>query len=90
MSLLRGCCCVGLRKGWFPLVSDCGIELNRLARNIAVIPKSNNQARLAENLDVLGFDLTTEDIESITALDRGLRFNDPGFYLPNYPLRIFA
>lgn len=59
-------------------------------RNIAVIPKSNNQTRLAENLDVLGFDLTTEEIEAITALDRGLRFNDPGFYLPNYPLRIFA
>ncbi|KAJ5341155.1 hypothetical protein N7541_010279 [Penicillium brevicompactum] len=59
-------------------------------RNIAVIPKSNNQTRLAENLDVLGFDLTAEEIEAITALDRGLRFNDPGFYLPNYPLRIFA
>ena len=61
-----------------------------MLRNIAVIPKSNNQTRLAENLDVLGFDLTTEEIEAITALDRGLRFNDPGFYLPNYPLRIFA
>jgi D-xylose reductase len=59
-------------------------------RNIAVIPKSNNQTRLAENLDILGFDLTTEEIEAITALDRGLRFNDPGFYLPDYPLRIFA
>ncbi|KAK7422711.1 NAD(P)H-dependent D-xylose reductase (XR) [Neonectria punicea] len=59
-------------------------------RGIAVIPKSNNPARLAQNLDVLSFDLAEDEIESIAGLDRGLRFNDPGFYLPNYPLRIFA
>lgn len=55
-----------------------------------MIPKSNNPTRLAENLDVLEFDLTDEEIEAISALDRGLRFNDPGFYLANHPLRIFA
>ena len=59
-------------------------------RGIAVIPKSNNPNRLAQNLDVTNFDLAEEEIESISALDRGLRFNDPGFYLPNFPLRIFA
>ncbi|KAM5351785.1 hypothetical protein ACJ41O_004508 [Fusarium nematophilum] len=59
-------------------------------RGIAVIPKSNNPNRLAQNLDVIGFDLSEDEIENISALDRGLRFNDPGFYLPNYPLRIFA
>lgn len=59
-------------------------------RNIAVIPKSNNHSRLAQNLDVVSFGLSREEIESISALDRGLRFNDPGFYLPNFPLRIFA
>lgn len=59
-------------------------------RNIAVIPKSNNPNRLAQNLDVLAFDLSKEETESISGLDRGLRFNDPGFYLPNHPLRIFA
>lgn len=59
-------------------------------RGIAVIPKSNNPGRLAQNLDVLSFDLTEGEIESISGLDRGLRFNDPGFYLPNKPLRIFA
>ncbi|KAI1020599.1 hypothetical protein LB504_010249 [Fusarium proliferatum] len=59
-------------------------------RNIAVIPKSNNPSRLAQNLDVVSFGLSREEIESISALDRGLRFNDPGFYLPNFPLRIFA
>ncbi|KAF7558717.1 hypothetical protein G7046_g5449 [Stylonectria norvegica] len=59
-------------------------------RGIAVIPKSNNPGRLEQNLDVLGFDLAEEEVVSISALDRGLRFNDPGFYLPNHPLRIFA
>ncbi|KIW21672.1 hypothetical protein PV08_02252 [Exophiala spinifera] len=60
-------------------------------RNIAVIPKSNNPRRLQENLEVgaSSFDLTKDEIDGITALDRGLRFNDPGFYLQQ-PLRIFA
>jgi D-xylose reductase len=60
-------------------------------RNIAVIPKSNNLGRLQQNLEVGGgsFDLTKEEIDAISALDRGLRFNDPGFYLAK-PLRIFA
>ncbi|KAJ0424792.1 NADP-dependent oxidoreductase domain-containing protein [Aspergillus carlsbadensis] len=58
-------------------------------RGIAVIPKSNNAARLAQNLEVLGFDMTQHELGSISALDKGLRFNDPGVYLPNHPLRIF-
>lgn len=59
-------------------------------RGIAVIPKSNNVNRLKQNLDVTSFDLTSEEIEAISALDKGLRFNDPGFYLKNKPIRIFA
>ncbi|KAH8168539.1 aldo/keto reductase family protein [Sarocladium implicatum] len=59
-------------------------------RGVAVIPKSNNPGRLAQNLDVLSFDLEGQEVKSISDLDRGLRFNDPGFYLTNQPLRIFA
>ncbi|OQU97496.1 hypothetical protein CLAIMM_03421 [Cladophialophora immunda] len=60
-------------------------------QNIAVIPKSNHVERLKQNLEVGGgsFDLTEEEMRAISALDRGLRFNDPGFYL-HKPLRIFA
>ncbi|EXJ95890.1 hypothetical protein A1O1_01015 [Capronia coronata CBS 617.96] len=58
-------------------------------RNIAVIPKSNNVNRLQQNLEATDFDLTDAEIEAISALDKGLRFNDPGFYLDK-PLRIFA
>jgi D-xylose reductase len=46
-------------------------------RGIAVIPKSNNEKRLAQNLDVNSFDMTPEELKSISALDRNLRFNNP-------------
>ncbi|KAH8173189.1 aldo/keto reductase family protein [Sarocladium implicatum] len=58
-------------------------------REVAVIPKSNNPDRLAQNLDVLNFDLNQAEIDEISGLDKGLRFNDPGYYLVNRPLRIF-
>ncbi|EEA21600.1 D-xylose reductase [Talaromyces marneffei ATCC 18224] len=54
-------------------------------RNIAVIPKSNDPARLAQNLDVTGWNLEEAEIEAINGLDLGLRFNDPlnyGLYIP--------
>lgn len=56
-------------------------------RDVAVIPKSNDPARLAQNLDVFGFDLTEGEVEGISGLDRGLRFNDPvnyGIPIPIY------
>nr|QFR37043.1 aldo-keto reductase [Cyberlindnera americana] len=59
-------------------------------RGICVIPKSNNPGRLSENLSHTVFDLSEEELKKISALDKNLRFNDPGFYLPNHPLRIFA
>jgi D-xylose reductase len=58
-------------------------------RGIAVIPKSNNKDRLAQNLEVTDFDLQEDEIKAISGLDRGLRFNDPGFYLKT-PLPLFA
>lgn len=46
-------------------------------RGIAVIPKSNNQGRLEQNLHVTDFDLEKSELESISSLDRNLRFNNP-------------
>lgn len=57
-------------------------------RGLAVIPKSNSQHRLEENLDVTGFDMSDQELESISGLDRGLRFNNPRDYLGT--LNIFA
>ncbi|KAJ5121876.1 hypothetical protein N7448_003008 [Penicillium atrosanguineum] len=56
-------------------------------RKIAVIPKSNNPTRLAQNLQVTDFDLEASELESISALDKGLRFNDPIAY--GLPIPIF-
>jgi len=49
-------------------------------KGIAVIPKSNNQKRLANNLDVCSFDIPEEDVKKVDALDQRLRFNDPTTY----------
>lgn len=56
-------------------------------RGVAVIPKSNNPGRLAQNLDVLGFELSEGDMGEIKSIDKGLRFNDPlnyGVPIPIY------
>lgn len=55
-------------------------------RGIIVIPKSNSTERLAQNLDSTGFDLTEDELASISALDQGLRFNNPA----DFGIRIFA
>jgi len=57
-------------------------------RGLAVIPKSNNQARLQQNLDVTSFDLEKSEVEGISKLDINLRFNNPTDYLGT--LHIFA
>lgn len=47
-------------------------------RGVAVIPKSNSVERLKQNLEVTTvFHLEEDEVKEISALDRGLRFNDP-------------
>lgn len=46
-------------------------------RGLAVIPKSNKTERLLANLTVNDFDLSAAELETISKLDVGLRFNDP-------------
>lgn len=46
-------------------------------RGIAIIPKSNSKERLQENLDALNFDLTQQEIDTISGLDENIRFNEP-------------
>lgn len=49
-------------------------------RGIAVIPKSNNQGRLQQNLECCDFDLTEAQMSEITGLDKDLKFNSPDNY----------
>jgi len=58
-------------------------------RGIAVIPKSNNVDRLKANLEVTEvFHLEQDELNKISSLNSGLRFNDPAEVDPM--LRIFA
>lgn len=45
-------------------------------RDVAVIPKSNNQGRLAQNLDVTGWNLGKDELDAVSGLNKNLRFND--------------
>ncbi len=49
-------------------------------RGTAVIPKTSRVARLSENLSVYDFELTSEEMQRVTSLDRNQRFNDPGAF----------
>ncbi|KAH9867859.1 NAD(P)H-dependent D-xylose reductase (XR) [Plenodomus lingam] len=57
-------------------------------RGISVIPKSNSQHRLQQNLEVTGFDLKEGEIEEISGLDKNLKFNAPTNY--GIPCYVFA
>lgn len=54
-------------------------------RNIAVIPKSNSETRLHENLQVNDFNLEQSEIDAINALNKNLRFNNPLNVSRKYP-----
>jgi D-xylose reductase len=49
-------------------------------RGTAVIPKSNRPERLKENLAIEDFELSHQEMQSISSLDRNQRFNDPGVF----------
>ena len=49
-------------------------------RGTAVIPKTCRLERLRENLAIFDFALSEAEMNSISALDRNRRFNDPGHF----------
>ncbi|KAL2023488.1 hypothetical protein VTK56DRAFT_2484 [Thermocarpiscus australiensis] len=59
-------------------------------RGLAVIPKSSRQKTMESNLRCTDFDLSDEDLATITAFDRGIRFNQPSNYFPTDLLWIFG
>lgn len=69
--------CIGLEKG----KSAAQVLLRwGIQRGTSVIPKTSTLERMAENLNIFDFELSDEDMASITALDRNRRFNDPGVF----------
>ena len=53
-----------------------------LQRGCAVIPKSENESRIKENLDVEGFSLSEDDMNRMKKLEKNFRMNDPGHFCP--------
>ena len=51
-------------------------------RGLAIIPKSTREPIMASNLASIEFDLSEEDIATISAFNRGIRFNQPSNVSP--------
>ncbi len=68
---------IGERHGKSPaqVVLRWGVQ-----RGTAVIPKTSRRERLAENLAIFDFELSAEEMASISGLDCHRRFNDPGVF----------
>jgi diketogulonate reductase-like aldo/keto reductase len=49
-------------------------------RGTSIVPKTTNPARLRENLSLFDFELSAEEMASISSLNRNRRFNDPGVF----------
>ena len=55
-----------------------------LQRNTAIIPKSNNVERIKENMAVFDFNLSDDEMKTISALDKHRRFNDPTYFTQKF------
>jgi D-xylose reductase len=49
-------------------------------RGTAIVPKTVRPDRLVENLTLFDFELSTNEMAAVSALNRDLRFNDPGVF----------
>jgi D-xylose reductase len=49
-------------------------------RGTAVVPKTTSRQRLVENLSIFDFELSAEQMASISALNQNRRYNDPGVF----------
>jgi D-xylose reductase len=49
-------------------------------RGTAIIPKTTKKARLAENIALFDFQLSFEEMQTLSALNRNHRYNDPGAF----------
>jgi 2,5-diketo-D-gluconate reductase A len=66
-----------------PVIEACAAEHGKTPAQVVLrwhmqlgniaIPKASSEARIRENLDVFGFDLSERDLAAINALDRGQR-----------------
>lgn len=73
-----------------PVIQCIALQYNKSAaqillrwgvqRGTSVIPKTVTPERMSENLNIFDFSLSPEDMQAISSLDQGRRFNDPGVF----------
>ncbi len=51
-----------------------------LQRGVSVIPKTEKEERMKENIDLFDFQLSDQDMEKIKSVEKNFRFNDPGVF----------
>lgn len=51
-----------------------------IQRGTSIIPKSSNPQRMRENLNILDFELSDDEMQEISDLNQDKRFNDPGVF----------
>lgn len=51
-----------------------------IQRGTAIIPKSSNPQRMGENLNIMDFSLSDDEMAAISGLNQNKRFNDPGVF----------
>ena len=67
------------------------VALNFLtSQDIVVIPKTNNNQLLEENLNIFDFKLTQEEFGKIKTLDKNIRVNDAKYMPDMGNIPIFA
>lgn len=49
-------------------------------RGTTLVPKTTKLARMVENIDIFGFELAETEMTTLSALNTGRRFNDPGVF----------
>ena len=49
-----------------------------IQRGTSIVPKTSRLERLKENLDLFDFELTDQQMNTLSALNQNRRFNDPG------------
>ena len=51
-----------------------------IQRGTAIVPKTSRTERLTENLAIFDFELSRDEMQSLSALNQNRRFNDPGAF----------
>lgn len=51
-----------------------------LQRGVSVIPKSEKEERIKQNIDLFGFELDANDMAKISEISFSIRFNDPAVF----------